>query len=99
MTSFVRLAVINHVTPDGVIQALSRPDEDTRGGFSHGGWAVPRNDDMTLHAVGGRMGKPERGLLRGRTELRGPDERAAREGRARVTRPTDDLCRSAPSYL
>jgi dihydrofolate reductase len=39
-----RVVVTNHVTLDGVMQAPARPDEDTRGGFTHGGWAVPGND-------------------------------------------------------
>ena len=26
---------------DGVVQAPARPDEDRRGGFEHGGWALP----------------------------------------------------------
>jgi dihydrofolate reductase len=41
-----RVVVLNHVTLDGVMQAPGRPDEDTRGGFSHGGWAEPDNDDV-----------------------------------------------------
>jgi dihydrofolate reductase len=32
------------VTLDGVMQAPGRPDEDTRGGFRHGGWAAPYAD-------------------------------------------------------
>ena len=32
------LSVTMSMTLDGVVQGLGRPDEDTRGGFSHGGW-------------------------------------------------------------
>jgi dihydrofolate reductase len=32
------------VTLDGVMQAPGRPDEDTRGGFEHGGWSAPYAD-------------------------------------------------------
>ena len=34
------------ISMDGVIQAPGRPDEDTRGGFDRGGWAVPYNDEI-----------------------------------------------------
>jgi hypothetical protein len=34
-----KVVVINSVTLDGVTQAPGRPDEDTRGGFAHGGRA------------------------------------------------------------
>jgi dihydrofolate reductase len=60
------IVVINHITLDGVMQSPGRPDEDTRGGFSHGGWAVPGGDEAMLKAIGERMGKPNRGLLLGR---------------------------------
>jgi dihydrofolate reductase len=36
-----RIVVFNSVTLDGVMQAPARPDEDTRGGFPYGGWALP----------------------------------------------------------
>lgn len=41
-----RLVVNNNVTLDGVMQAPARPDEDTRGGFRHGGWSTPYFDEV-----------------------------------------------------
>ena len=50
-----RIVVMNHVSLDGVMQAPGRPDEDARGGFSHGGWG--RRSDMSEDAVGKAMGE------------------------------------------
>ena len=36
-----KVVVFTNLTLDGVMQAPARPDEDRRGGFEHGGWAVP----------------------------------------------------------
>src|SRR5260370_555680 len=41
-----RVVVTNHVTLDGVMQAPGRPDDDVRGGFDRGAWAVPDNDPV-----------------------------------------------------
>jgi dihydrofolate reductase len=41
----VKLTSITHVSVDGVIQGLGAPDEDRRGGFERGGWAIPLFDD------------------------------------------------------
>jgi dihydrofolate reductase len=60
-----QVVVINHVTLDGVMQGPGRPDEDTRGGFEHGGWAVANTDDVIGAALGERMAKSG-GLLLGR---------------------------------
>jgi dihydrofolate reductase len=62
----MRIVVINHLTLDGVMQSPGRPDEDTRGGFSHGGWAIPGNDPAMFQAIGERMAKPDGGMLLGR---------------------------------
>jgi len=51
-----RLVVVESLTLDGVMQAPGRPDEDTRDGFEHGGWAVPYTDEVMGRAMGERMG-------------------------------------------
>lgn len=53
-----RVLVLNNVTLDGVMQAPGRPDEDNRGGFAHGGWALPYNDAVMgkIMAEGMAMG-------------------------------------------
>jgi hypothetical protein len=48
--------VINWVTLDGVMQAPGRPDEDTRHGFSHGGWATQYSDELAGAKMGERIG-------------------------------------------
>jgi hypothetical protein len=46
-----RVVVTSNVTLDGVMQAPGRPDEDLRGGFPHGGWALPYNDSVKGKAM------------------------------------------------
>ncbi len=41
----MKLTTITHVSVDGVIQGLGGPDEDRRGGFERGGWALPLFDN------------------------------------------------------
>ncbi len=36
-----KIIVFTNLTLDGVMQAPARPDEDPRGGFTHGGWGAP----------------------------------------------------------
>ncbi len=41
----MKLTTITHVSADGVMQGLGGSDEDRRGGFERGGWALPLFDD------------------------------------------------------
>lgn len=50
-----KLAVIDFLSLDGVMQAPGQPDEDTQGGFNHGGWAVPYHDEALAESVSGSM--------------------------------------------
>jgi CubicO group peptidase (beta-lactamase class C family) len=61
----MKLTVVCNLTLDGVMQAPAARDEDTRGGFTRGGWAVPYQDQV----MGAEMGKSMArggGLLLGR---------------------------------
>jgi dihydrofolate reductase len=60
-----KVVVMNGVTLDGVMQGPGRPDEDTRDGFVHGGWAVPYADQAIVAKMGERMGG-DRAFLFGR---------------------------------
>jgi dihydrofolate reductase len=45
-----KIIVHEFISLDGVIQAPGAPDEDTDGGFIHGGWTVPYwHDDIGAH--------------------------------------------------
>jgi len=61
-----RIVVVNNITLDGVMQAPARPDEDTRGGFVHGGWAIPYQDSVIGSKMGEMMATGNGSLLFGR---------------------------------
>jgi dihydrofolate reductase len=59
----MKLALHTFLTLDGVMQAPGGPDEDTEGGFSHGGWSFPYGDDDFGTAVTGWFANVDAFLL------------------------------------
>jgi len=43
-----KITILEHISPDGIIQAPGGPDEDRDGGFAYGGWAAPHDDPEQL---------------------------------------------------
>ena len=52
-----KITVFNSVSLDGVMQAPGRPDEDRRGGFEHGGWALSYADPVMASVAGEGMAR------------------------------------------
>jgi dihydrofolate reductase len=47
----MKLTTTTHVSVDGVMQGLGAQDEDRRGGFERGGWAIPLFDDEAATVI------------------------------------------------
>src|SRR5260370_35547237 len=54
-----QLIVSEFVTLDGVMQAPGGPEEDTEGGFKHGGWQAPLLHEEALSRITGDIGRRE----------------------------------------
>lgn len=52
------ITVLEHISLDGVIQAPGGPDEDTSGGFAHGGWIAPYSDEVLGTLLRNKMHMP-----------------------------------------
>jgi dihydrofolate reductase len=61
-----RIIALEHISLDGVIQGPGGPDEDTSGGFTHGGWISPFSDAI-LGTVLRKQMNTQFDLLVGRT--------------------------------
>jgi dihydrofolate reductase len=88
-----KVIVMNGVSLDGVMQAPGRPDEDTRDGFAHGGWAAPYADQATVAKMHERMGEDRAWLFGRRTYEQLLPSWNARGG------PFKDALNSAQKYV
>jgi len=61
-----KISVTESISLDGVMQAPAMPEEDTRGGFTRGGWANPYADQVMIDYMTAGAGG-EGCLLLGRT--------------------------------
>ncbi len=53
-----KIIVLEHISLDGVIQAPGGPEEDTSGGFAHGGWIGSYSDELLGTALRKQMNLP-----------------------------------------
>ncbi|HEX6231413.1 MAG TPA: dihydrofolate reductase family protein [Actinomycetota bacterium] len=58
-----KLVVVEFLTLDGVYQAPGDPNEDTEGGFRHGGWQMPYVDDELGEAAAAGMAETDAQLF------------------------------------
>ncbi len=62
----MQIMLSNFMTLDGVVQAPGGPEEDTDGGFAHGGWSMPYFDAEVMGAAIGEAMERTDALLFGR---------------------------------
>ena len=67
----MRIIISEFMSMDGVVQAPGGPEEDTDGGFRHGGWSIPYFDPDVMGAAIGEMSAGTDALLYGTRTWRG----------------------------
>jgi len=66
----MRIAVTEFISLDGVVQAPGGAEEDTDGGFRHGGWSMPFFDPEVMGNALGEQSQRTEALLYGRRTWR-----------------------------
>jgi dihydrofolate reductase len=61
----MRVVASEYMSLDGVVQAPGGPQEDTSGGFDHGGWSVPYFDPAVMGATVRGFAERSDALLQG----------------------------------
>src|SRR5688500_19701447 len=92
----MKLTTITHVSVDGVMEGLGGPDEDRRGGFERGGWALPLLTDEGASFVEDAFQRADAFLLGRRTyEVFAPYWGAMEPGSG----PIADSLNTKPKYV
>ena len=90
-----QLIVSEMVSLDGVMQAPGGPEEDTEGGFKHGGWQAPLLDEESLSLITRDIGRMD-ALLLGRKTY---DIFAAYWPKTTTNKEIADKLNNAPKFV
>src|SRR3954452_20149909 len=91
----MRVVVNEFMSLDGVVQAPGGPEEDTDGGFAHGGWSIPYFDPEVMGAVVGNGMNTAEALVFGRRTWQG----MAAAWPERAGDPYADQMTAVPKYV
>ncbi|MCC3769159.1 dihydrofolate reductase family protein [Streptomyces sp. UNOC14_S4] len=91
----MRIAVSEFISLDGVVQAPGGPEEDTDGGFAHGGWSHPFFDPKVIGGAFDEALKKAEALLFGRRTW----ETMAAAWPERAGDPFADRMNALPKYV
>ncbi len=91
----VRIILSDFISLDGVVQAPGGEEEDTEGGFRHGGWSHPYFDEETMGAAFDEIMSSNEALLFGRRTW----EVMASAWPGRAGDPFADQMNAIPKYV
>ncbi len=91
----MQVVVSEFMSLDGVVQAPGGPDEDTSGGFRHGGWSIPFFDPGIMGPVLDEVAGRSEALLQGRRTY----QASAAAWPERTGDPFADWINSAQKYV
>jgi dihydrofolate reductase len=91
----MRIVISEFISLDGVVQAPGGPDEDTEGGFAHGGWTGPFFDPEVVGGAFTETMSTAKALLYGRHTWKG----MAAAWPERAGDPFADHLNALPKYV
>ena len=91
----MQIILSDFMSLDGIVQAPGGPEEDTEGGFAHGGWSMPYFDVETMGPAIDEVMRTTDALLFGRRTWQG----MAAAWPERAGDPFADRINSLPKYV